>query len=133
VVWQSDGTAENTLLPHHSTTTYIVTAKTPINNPTTITSSQSQMPPGKNYSVPDEASDLLLRGIIQNPLVRDLPENAEELYSHVKFEGHATPSIPINWRFSESIAALKGFEAVILNSLITRKYGVAPVDITVNT
>ncbi|EAT77847.2 hypothetical protein SNOG_14655 [Parastagonospora nodorum SN15] len=96
-------------------------------------SSQIQMPPGKTYSVPHEAADLLLRGIIQNPLVKDLPENAEELYSHVKFEGHATPSIPINWRFSESISALKGFEAVMLNGLITRKYGVAPVDVTINT
>ncbi|KAH4043938.1 hypothetical protein HBH69_228020 [Parastagonospora nodorum] len=96
-------------------------------------SSQIQTPPGKTYSVPHEASDLLLRGIIQNPLVKDLPENAEELYSYVKFEGNATPSIPINWRFSESISALKGFEAVMLNSLITRKYGVAPIDVTINT
>jgi hypothetical protein len=87
----------------------------------------------ENYSVPDEASKLLLEGIVQNPLIKDLPDNAAQLCGRVKFEGHATPSIPINWRFSESIAALKGFEAVMLNNLLTRKYGIAPVDVTINT
>lgn len=91
------------------------------------------MPSGENYSVPDEASNLLLRGIIQNPLIKDLPENAAQLCGLVKFEGHTKPSIPINWRFSESIAALKGFESVMLNDLLTRKYGIAPVDVTINT
>jgi hypothetical protein len=58
----------------------------------------------KDYSAQQEAQDLLLNGIIKNPLMNSLPAELESLSKHVRFEGNPTPSIPINWRFAESIA-----------------------------
>jgi hypothetical protein len=57
-----------------------------------------------DYSTQQEAQDLLLNGIIRNPLMKGLPAELEALSKHVRFEGSPTPSIPINWRFSESIS-----------------------------
>ena len=85
------------------------------------------------YSVPEEAKKVFEDGILNNPLMKDLPTHFESLAKHVKFEGTSKPSIPINWRFAESISALKAFEAVLLNNLLTRKYEVDPVDVTINT
>ena len=59
---------------------------------------------GKDYSAQQEAQDLLVNGIIRNPLMKTLPSELEALSKHVRFEGSPTPSIPINWRFAESIA-----------------------------
>ncbi|KIK51501.1 hypothetical protein GYMLUDRAFT_252022 [Collybiopsis luxurians FD-317 M1] len=86
-----------------------------------------------SYSVPHEAQILFKNGILRNPLMKDLPTEVESLSNHVKFEGSSKPNIPINWRFAESISALKAFEATMLNSLITRKYKVDPADIVINT
>ena len=58
-----------------------------------------------DYSAQNEAKDLLVKGIIRNPLMKDLPAELEDLSKHVTFEGNPLPSIPINWRFAESIAA----------------------------
>ena len=58
----------------------------------------------KDYSAQHEAQDLLTNGIIHNPLMKSLPTKLESLSKHVRFEGSPTPSIPINWRFAESIA-----------------------------
>lgn len=85
-----------------------------------------------DYSIPKEAQLLLEEGIIKNPLV-SLPPELANLTKHVAFEGSAKPSVPINWRFAESIASLKGFEATMLNLLLTRKYGIEPVDVVINT
>lgn len=85
------------------------------------------------YSVPDEARDLFRRGILENPLMADLPPELQDLGKLVHFEGNATPSIPINWRLAESISALKAFEATLVNSILKRKYGVDPVDVTIDT
>lgn len=85
------------------------------------------------YSIPREAKSLLVDGILRNPLQKGLPSELEALAKHVHFEGSSLPSIPINWRFAESISALKAFEATMLNLLVTRKYGVEPSDITINT
>jgi hypothetical protein len=41
--------------------------------------------------------------------------------------------MPINWRFAESISALKGLEATILNVLLARKYGIEPQEVVINT
>ena len=57
-----------------------------------------------DYSTQNEAKELLVKGIIQNPLMTTLPAELEELSKHVRFEGSPLPSIAINWRFSESIA-----------------------------
>jgi hypothetical protein len=102
------------------------------------------------YSAQQESQDLLLNGIIRNPLMKDLPAELEALSKHVRFEGCPFPSIPINWRFAESIAyvhrdntrrsfqltfrrALKAFEATMLNHLLVRKYKTQPADIAINT
>lgn len=88
----------------------------------------------KSYSVPEEAKLLLESGIISNPLIaKNLPSGALEASRAVSFEGSATPSIPINWRFAESISSLKGLEATVLNVLLQRKYGIDPVKININT
>ncbi|KAI1752485.1 CoA-transferase family III domain-containing protein [Xylaria castorea] len=85
------------------------------------------------YSVPREAKSLFEDGILRNPLHSGLPSEIEALAKHVHFEGSSRPSIPINWRFAESISALKAFEATMLNLLVSRKYNVEPSEITINT
>ncbi|KAI0132401.1 CoA-transferase family III domain-containing protein [Xylariales sp. AK1849] len=85
------------------------------------------------YSVPCEARLVFEQGILNNPLVRDLPNGFEELSRLVIFEGHGFPRIPFCWRWAESISALKAFEATMLNSLMGRKYGVSPSEVIINT
>ncbi|KAI1482857.1 CoA-transferase family III [Daldinia eschscholtzii] len=75
------------------------------------------------YSVPQEAQRVFQDGILNNPLMKDLPQELYSLSQAVQFEGSAKPNIPINWRFAESISAMKAFEATMLNYLITKKYG----------
>ncbi|KAH8810994.1 alpha-methylacyl-CoA racemase [Xylogone sp. PMI_703] len=88
----------------------------------------------KQYSVPVEAEKVFLDGILKNPLISKylFPEFAEcsEL---VKFEGTTKPSVPINWRLAESIAALKALEATAVNVLLKRKYSVSPQTAVINT
>lgn len=75
------------------------------------------------YSVPKEAAEVLHAGILQNPLLSgNIPVNAAQLAQHVQFSGNAKPGIPVNWRFAESISALKGLEAIWLNALLEAKY-----------
>ena len=85
------------------------------------------------YSVPREAQSLFENEILRNPLLKDLPSELLSLSKRIHFEGTPDPSVPINWRFAESISALKGLEAAMLNHLITRRYGIGPLDIKINT
>lgn len=86
------------------------------------------------YSVPSETQKLFNEGIIGNPLIsKCLPDEAKEFAAKVSFVGSDSPSIPINWRFAESIASLKALEATTLNVLLQRKYGAEPQDVTINT
>lgn len=86
------------------------------------------------YCVPEEARRVFLSGIIENPLVaKDLPTEALKYASVIKFEGSESPSIPINWRFAESISALKALEGAVLSALVERKYNVKPGRIIINT
>ncbi|KAI1736595.1 CoA-transferase family III domain-containing protein [Xylaria scruposa] len=85
------------------------------------------------YSVPQEAKSLFEDGILRNPLHKDLPSEIQAFAKYVHFEGSSRPSVPINWRFAESISALKAFEATMLNLLVSRKYNVEPSEITINT
>lgn len=88
----------------------------------------------EQYSIPEEARQLLHQGILLNPLVaKHLPSGALEASRTISFEGSATPSIPINWRFAESISSLKGLEATVLNVLLKRKYNLEPVEVNINT
>ncbi|TQN64862.1 Succinyl-CoA--L-malate CoA-transferase beta subunit [Colletotrichum shisoi] len=85
------------------------------------------------YSVPQEAEAVFQHGILSNPLMKDLPSDLKSLSQHVKFEGSPSPSVPINWKFGESISALKALEATMVNRLLQKKYNAAPVDVTINT
>ena len=85
------------------------------------------------YSVPQEAEAVFHQGILENPLMQHLPPSLKDLSHLVHFEGNALPNIPINWRWAESISALKALEATMLNYLLTRKYKIPPVEVTVNT
>ncbi|OQV06040.1 hypothetical protein CLAIMM_10678 [Cladophialophora immunda] len=89
--------------------------------------------PSQLYSVPEECKSLLEREILRSRLQQSLPPECEELARYVKFEGSAVPCIPINWRLAESVASLKGFEAVMINALLGRKYNESPKEITINT
>lgn len=87
-----------------------------------------------DYSVPEQTKQLLNKGILENPLIAyDLPTGAAEAASKISFTGSDLPSIPINWRFAESISALKACEATLVNVLLKRKYGLEPVPITIDT
>lgn len=87
-----------------------------------------------SYSIPQETQKLFEEGILNNPLImQTLPKGIAEAASKVRFEGTAKPSIPINWRFAESISALKGLEASMVNVLLSRKYGLEPQEAVINT
>ncbi|KAF5332065.1 hypothetical protein D9758_016258 [Tetrapyrgos nigripes] len=92
-----------------------------------------------SYSVPHESAKLLEHGIIHNPLhhglkgSEPLPAEISETLPYVKYEGSDLPLIPINWRFAESLASLKGFQACMLNVLLKRKYGMDYQEIVINT
>ena len=86
------------------------------------------------YSVPLETEKLFKEGILDNPMIKhDLPEGCLEAASKITFEGSDSPSLPINWRFAESISSLKALEAAVLNVLLKKKYGIGPVEVKINT
>lgn len=87
-----------------------------------------------SYSVPDEATKVFRDGILNNPLIADnLPNDFENYAKKISFQGSASPIIPINWRFAESISALKGLEALFVNALLVKKYNVEPQEIIIDT
>lgn len=87
-----------------------------------------------SYSVPKTAHQILKDGILNNPLIAPhLPHEIQECAESVHFVGNDLPSIPINWRFAESISSLKGLEAAMINVLLKRKYGVEPQKAVINT
>ncbi|KAF8996236.1 CoA-transferase family III domain-containing protein [Cyathus striatus] len=85
------------------------------------------------YSTPVEAKKLLFHGIIKNPLHSSLLVDVAEAAEYVIYEGNNLPNIPINWRFAESISALKGFQASMLNVLLKKKYDVDYQNVVINT
>jgi hypothetical protein len=86
------------------------------------------------YSVPQQALKLFEDGILRNTLVsKSLPQEALRYGKKVKYVGSSAPSIPINWRFAESVSSLKGLEATMLNVLLARKYGVEPQEVVIDT
>jgi hypothetical protein len=86
------------------------------------------------YSVPQETERVFRDGILNNSLIGpNLPKEIDECAKTIHFEGTDSPSIPINWRFAESISALKGLEAAMVNVLLKRKYNVEPQKAVINT
>jgi hypothetical protein len=88
----------------------------------------------ETYSVPFQTRKLLDEGILRNPLIaKSLPPETENFGAKVTYVGSDAPSIPINWRFAESISSLKGLETTLLNVLLSRRYGVDPQEVVINT
>jgi hypothetical protein len=86
------------------------------------------------YSIPRETQKIFEDSILQNPLIAStLPKEIEECSKRIRFEGTDRPSIPINWRFAESVSALKGLEAAMVNVMLKQKYGVEPQEAVINT
>jgi hypothetical protein len=88
---------------------------------------------GENYSVPREAQNLFEEEILKNPLIPSLPSEISDAAKLVHITGNASPSIPINWRFAESVSALKAFEASMLNVLRAKKYGAKFSEVNIDT
>jgi hypothetical protein len=89
---------------------------------------------GTHYSVPEETSKVFKTGILCNPLItKDLPREAQVCAAPITFTGSDTPSLPINWRFAESVSALKALEATVVNILLGKKYGLPPQEVEINT
>lgn len=87
-----------------------------------------------SYSVPDEAREVFVRGILGNQLItKNLPLEIARYSEVVQFQGSPSPSVPINWRFAESISALKALEGAVLGLLLERKYSVRPRRMVINT
>lgn len=86
------------------------------------------------YSVVDHSYKLLNAGILDNPVIQKLlpVKAAREYAQRIKFEGNQAPAIPVNWRFAESIAALKATEGIMMNALLEQKYGVEPQEVVIN-
>lgn len=88
----------------------------------------------ESYNVQNEVRKILDQEILNNPRIsKDLPANAAEYASKITLTGTSSPSIPINWRFTESITSLKALESIWVNELLAKKYGVEPQNVTINT
>lgn len=87
-----------------------------------------------SYSIPQKTKAIFDNGILNNPLIAPiLPAEIVECAKIVRFVSTSLPSIPINWRLAESVSALKGLEAAMINVLLKRKYGLEPQEAIVNT
>jgi len=87
----------------------------------------------QTYSVPAESQKLLLNALVNNPLHSSAPAEIGKAANHISFSGNDFPSIPINWRFAESISALKGFQGAMLNVLLKKKYSLDYQTIDIDT
>lgn len=88
---------------------------------------------GENYSVLRETQKLFEGGILNSTLIPSLPPEIKDAAKVVQFTGNDLPSIPINWRFAESVAALKAFEASMLNVLRAKKFLAEVSEVSINT
>lgn len=85
------------------------------------------------YSTPAESKRIFLEGIAQNTLLPSLPRKFAQCAELVHLHGNAAPSIPVNWRWAESISALKALEATMVNCLLMDKFKVEPIGVSINT
>lgn len=87
----------------------------------------------EKYSVPEESRRCLLNGILGHKGHQALATECHDYANLIKYVGYGHPKMPINWRFAESVASLKGFEAIMLCLLLKRKYDFTPQEVTINT
>ena len=66
-----------------------------------------------DYSIPEESRQCLWNGILNHDGHQSLPVECRKLFDKVEFIGDRKPKMAINWRFAESVASLKGFEAIV--------------------
>lgn len=86
-----------------------------------------------SWNLITETSKLLQTGILDNPLIApSLPKGASAYASKITFTGHTQPAIPIPWRFAESVASLKGLEAIMIGGLLKSKYNIEPQEVEIN-
>ena len=85
------------------------------------------------YSIPKESRRILEHEILEHPGHTDLPPTAKKYFDLIKFIGQDAPRMAINWRLAESISSLKGLEAVLINHLLKEKYGIDPLEVTIDT
>ncbi|KAJ5721572.1 uncharacterized protein N7483_009506 [Penicillium malachiteum] len=86
------------------------------------------------YSVPYSARRVFQQGILENANINKyLPLEVLDFASQITFSGDAEPSIPVNWRFAESAAALKAFEATLIAALMKRKCNLPFQGATIDT
>lgn len=85
------------------------------------------------YSVPKESKKLLLDGLIHNKLHASAPAEIKEAAKYVEYIGSSLPVVPMNWRFAESISAIKGFQAAMINVLLKQKYDLQYQKVVINT
>lgn len=85
------------------------------------------------YSVIDEAYKLLHTAILDHTQTSKLlPPGIEGYLKRITFTGSTSPSIPVNWRFQESVSVLKALEGAMINALLHKKYGVEAEEIEIN-
>ena len=85
------------------------------------------------YSIVREAYILLRTAALEHPQTTALlPTQAKAYAEKIKFTGNDSPSIPVNWRFAESVAVLKALEGIMINALLEKKYSVEAQDVVVN-
>ena len=87
----------------------------------------------EDYSVPAEAKKVFEQGIVNNPCHKSLHDELKSVAHLVKYKGNDFPKVPINWRFCESISALKGLEASMINIFNQKKYGAQPLPVLIDT
>lgn len=86
------------------------------------------------YSVPEESKKVFQQGILENStIIPNLPKDFRDHAKKIRFEGGNAPTMPINWRFAESISSIKALEATVLLALLKRKYDVEPREVIINT
>ncbi|WEW55601.1 hypothetical protein PRK78_001032 [Emydomyces testavorans] len=85
------------------------------------------------YSVPRQASKVFREGLLSGSRTKEHLINGLGKYATVAFEGSQDPILPINWRFAESVSALKALEATYVNAILHKLYGVPPQKALINT
>lgn len=86
------------------------------------------------YSVIDEARKLFNDGILHNSLIsQHLVTNVDKYADFISFEGSPDPHLPVVWRFTESIAALKALEATYVNVILEKVFSIPPQKVLINT
>ncbi|TFK34340.1 CoA-transferase family III domain-containing protein [Crucibulum laeve] len=86
-----------------------------------------------SYSIPAESKKLLHDELVNNKLHNSAPKEIREAAKYIHYTGSRLPVVPINWRFAESVAAVKGYYGAMLNVLLKKKYGIPYQSISINT